>query len=260
MFSSEKFCRSVFQARVEGSVSFHLAAVKAKISSVKDQGVLAIFCSGLYRKRKQNLFTSDRNMGEHGDVRSVSDQYKRSDRKMMLFTWKTIQCHFKFVDVKHKSLHTHTRSQKSETHESHPCMDNTQHLDVSEGAFKLRKTLLRYINITAPTIQSDWWRRWENGRCGTTMGKWKIFHLKDIPNGRFSISKHVTLSVAWLPPSYGALLQQSQPPSIMLLGGMVLLMVLFPYWHWCLAGLPGKSRFKRVNWQKTFILVELHVC
>lgn len=90
MFSSEKCCKSVFQ---EGSVRSHLAAVRVKIYSVRDQGVFAsyFFGGGLNMKKKQNLFISGRSTRVREDVRSGNDQHNRSDRKMMLFTWKTIK-------------------------------------------------------------------------------------------------------------------------------------------------------------------------
>lgn len=42
-------------------------------------------------KKKQNLFISGRSTRVREDVRSGNDQHNRSDRKMMLFTWKTIK-------------------------------------------------------------------------------------------------------------------------------------------------------------------------
>lgn len=92
MFSSEKCCKSVFQ---EGSVRSHLAAVRVKIYQsrikIKECLHLTFFGGGLNMKKKQNLFISGRSTRVPEDVRSGNDQHNRSDRKMMLFTWKTIK-------------------------------------------------------------------------------------------------------------------------------------------------------------------------
>lgn len=54
MFSSEKCCKSVFQ---EGSVRSHLAAVRVKIYSVRDQGVFAsYFFGGGVKHEKETEF------------------------------------------------------------------------------------------------------------------------------------------------------------------------------------------------------------
>lgn len=54
MFSSEEFCKSVFQ---EGSVRSHLAAVRVKIYSVRDQGVFAsYFFGGVVKHEKETEF------------------------------------------------------------------------------------------------------------------------------------------------------------------------------------------------------------
>lgn len=53
MFSSEKFCKSVVQ---EGSVSSHLAAVRVKFSSIKDQGVFASYFFFKVKHEKETEF------------------------------------------------------------------------------------------------------------------------------------------------------------------------------------------------------------
>lgn len=91
--------------RQRGALVFILQLVKVKISSVKAQRVFSILWGVIHREKKnkpekkknphnhnQNLFTSDRNVRVCKYLRSGNHQCNRSNRKMMLFTWKTVKC------------------------------------------------------------------------------------------------------------------------------------------------------------------------
>lgn len=193
--------------------------------------MFAIFGGVIHGKKPQNLFTSDRNVGVCQYLRSGNDQHNRSDRKMMLFTWKTVKCLCNFLKVKKKP----SASPKSQQPELMNCT----------FAWVLHRFLmLLTIYLSSRKHHRDTQTSQDQAYETNQMTEESNRKMGDAApqkeKERCNTKSETVLLLHGMAASWGTGLCCRRAS---LLLRMVLLMVLFPYWRWYLAGVPWRADF-----------------